>query len=153
MIATRIGWLLVGVGLFGVAATSQAQFQSRWRDQRPAQSRPSPFLSLLGTGGNRAVVYQGIVRPQLNLQSQITTQDRQLSQFMTSTKETPGFGGRSTTTSSAGSASFGLAGQATLDRIRPTGTEAARVDVGHPVYFQYRDQYFPGFRRINGGTP
>jgi hypothetical protein len=132
----------------GAASNAQAQFQSRWRDQRPATSRPSPYLSLLGNGGNRALIYQGIVRPQLDLQSQIRTQDRQIDRFMSSTRESQDIEGRTTSLQrSPASAQRPLESSATADRLRTPMSGVTRVDVGHPVYFQYRDQYFPGFRR------
>src|SRR5262249_34054041 len=104
---------------------------------------------------SQAVVYQGFVRPQLDLQSQIQSQERQIDRVLT-TGETPGLGtglgGHSSASSaSALAASPSALGSPTLDRLRGTTNAAARVDAGHPVYFQYRDQYFPGFKRRSGG--
>ena len=81
--ASGLGFLMITLALgqivWGVAY--------RWNDVTGGDngirypSRPSPFLSLLGaTGENRAVIYQGIVRPQLDLQAQVSLQNRQLGQ-------------------------------------------------------------------------
>jgi len=135
-------------------ASADAQFQTRWRDQRPQGFKTSPYLSLLATGnGNRAVIYQGIVRPQVDLQSQINVQDRQIDRMMGTGAEAPGFGLRGTGTAqgAAGAGSQSLLGAGVLSRIRPTG-DATKVNVGHPVYFQYREQYFPGFKKHSGSA-
>lgn len=147
MIGNRAGWLLLCSTLLGASFSAEAQFQSRWRDQRPPSSRPSPYLSLLGNGGNRALIYQGIVRPQLDLQSQIRTQDRQIDRFITSTREAQQPDGYSPLQRSTNPTSRSSESSATADRLRSPMAGVTRVDQGHPVYFQYRDQYFPGFRR------
>jgi hypothetical protein len=151
---THLAWL-AAAALLSTSSSALAQFQTRWRDQRPQQSRPSPYLSLLTPGANRSVVYQGFVRPQLDLQSQVRQQDRQFDRYLSMSRETPGFSVRGGAGESAtGGSTQNLLQTATLDRIRGTQRDAARLDVGHPVYFQYRDQYFPGFRRYSGaGAP
>lgn len=151
MMGRRFAGILIALAL-SYTTSANAQFQTRWRDQRPQGSRTSPFLSLLATtgNGNRAVIYQGIVRPQVDLQSQINVQDRQIDRMMgTGSEAAAGFGLRGTGPT-AGAGSQSLLGQGVLSRIRPQG-DAARVNVGHPVYFQYRDQYFPGFKKHSGG--
>ena len=145
----RFGLALSLAIAFGFASSASAQFQTRWRDQRLPQSRPSPYLSLLTPGSNRAVVYQGFVRPQLDLQSQIRTQERQIDRFTATSRDTPAFGdynARGTPQQSRG-LSQGLLQSGTVDRLRGPTNDLRTIDVGHPVYFQYREQYFPGFRR------
>lgn len=146
----RFGWSLSVVVAFAAASAASAQFQTRWRDQRLPQSRPSPYLSLLTPGTNRAVVYQGFVRPQLDLQSQIRTQEREFNRFTAETRETTStlgsFNVRGTGQQSRGMTQSVIE-SGVVDRIRGTQSDLRNVNVGHPVYFQYREQYFPGFRR------
>jgi hypothetical protein len=144
-------WIAATIAFsLAVSATASAQFQSRWRDQRMPGARPSPYLSLLTPGANRAVVYQGFVRPQLDLQSQIRTQERQIDRFTMSTQQSPATTVRGSSQyqqQGRGSSGSGLLEAGPLDRIRGGQSDLRQIDVGHPVYFQYREQYFPGFRR------
>lgn len=146
---TRLGIAATIAITLGVSATASAQFQTRWRDQRMPGTRPSPYLSLLTPGVNRAVVYQGFVRPQLDMQSQIRTQERQIDRFTMSTQQSPATGGRGSSQyqQQGRGSSPGLLEAGPLDRIRGGQSDLRQIDVGHPVYFQYREQYFPGFRR------
>jgi hypothetical protein len=143
-------WIAATIAIsLGVSATASAQFQTRWRDQRMPGTRPSPYLSLLTPGVNRAVVYQGFVRPQLDMQSQIRTQERQIDRFTMSTQQSPTAAGRGSSQyqQQGRGPSPGLLEAGPLDRIRGGQSDLRQIDVGHPVYFQYREQYFPGFRR------
>jgi hypothetical protein len=152
--AGRFGWSFSLVVALAVSSAASAQFQTRWRDQRLPSSRPSPYLSLLTPGTNRSVVYQGFVRPQLDLQSQIRTQEREFNSFAAATRETttPGsFSVRGTGQHTRG-LSQSVLESGVVERIRGTQSDVRGVNAGHPVYFQYREQYFPGFRRATA-TP
>ena len=147
--ANRSVWSFSLFVALGFATAASAQSQTRWRDQRLPSSRPSPYLSLLTPGVNRSVVYQGFVRPQLDLQSQIRTQEREIDRFTTAPRETttPGSLNVRGTGQQTRGLSQSVLESGVVERIRGTQSDVRSVNAGHPVYFQYREQYFPGFRR------
>jgi hypothetical protein len=126
--------------LFATAGAAQAQSpagfgSTRWRDQRAPGARPSVFINAFGGNANPAAIYQSVARPQLELQSQLRTQQQEISRF---------------------------ASESSLERPRPDDRRAPlageprtarlgfgeRLEAGHPTYFFRREPYYPRFRLL-----
>jgi hypothetical protein len=123
--------------------TCFGQFPSRWRDQRAPGTRAVQFLNIFAANSNPALLYQGVVRPQLELQQQVQSQQRSIDRLTPSSlspnvMNRPGDDRQNT--------SLG-----TIDRTGLTTRRATAVgmNAGHPTYFLRREPYFLRFRTMS----
>ena len=151
--AWRIACFWAGICCLFAATSVSAQQQSSgrtfWRDNRVPGSRGSLFLSLLGTNVNPAATYQAVIRPQMDVQTLLRTQQREIDRIGTSPTGSsiarPIGGSRASRQSnsvSAGSVS-NAANADSPTNIRPAISGPTNVITGHPTFINNQQQYFP----------
>ena len=128
---------LLAAAVVVTIASGSAQAQSRTiRQTRPPYRAPvSPYINLLRPNTDRRLLYQGIIRPQL--------EERRFQQYQQ--REIDRINQQSAVQNLQIQQSLMLQ-QQQLDQLQQTARPSGRIETGHRVSYMNRSKLFPGLR-------